>query len=142
MTDKIFCGEEDSVEGIINDLFAHLAGGGDWDRVSIDHAETLLVNRFLAASGSDLFFAVITVEMVLNAFINDKSRLQGMDMLAVFCLGAHVLVDINLTAGRDLGKLSSNIEGEGAELADVNGSASTHLVIHVLDEGSPDDEHL
>jgi hypothetical protein len=65
-----------------------------------------------------------------------------MNILALSSLVCHVLVDVNLTAHGDLGEFGVDIEGEGAELADVNGSASTHLVIHVLDEGSPDDEHL
>ena len=66
-------------------------------------------------------------------------------MVSVFAFSSlvgHVLVDVNLTAHGNLGEFGVHIEGEGAEFANVDGSASTHLVVHVLDEGSPDDEHL
>lgn len=72
--------------------------------------------------------------MVLNALIDDESRLEVVDMLALLDLRTHVLVDINLTATGDLGKLSSNIEGEGTELADVDATAGSHVVVQVLDE--------
>jgi hypothetical protein len=64
------------------------------------------------------------------------------NVLAISSLGGHIGVNVDLAAHGNLGELSLDIKGEGTEFADVNGSSGTELVIHVLDEGSPDNEAL
>lgn len=64
------------------------------------------------------------------------------NILAVSSQRRHIGVNVNLAAHGNLGELGINIEGEGTEFTDVNGSAGTELVIHVLDEGPPDNETL
>jgi hypothetical protein len=65
-----------------------------------------------------------------------------MDMFTVGSLAGHIAVDINFTAHLDFGEFGVDIEGEGSEFADVYRFSGTELVIQVLDEGSPDNEHL
>jgi len=75
LTDKVLNSQPNGLEGIVNDLFAHLGGSGDRHGVGVDHSESLRVDRFLTFGGVNLFLSVVAVEVVLNLFINDKTRL-------------------------------------------------------------------
>lgn len=74
LTDKVLNSQPNGLEGIVNDLFAHLGGSGDGHRVGVDHSESLRVDGFLTFGGVDLLLSVVAVEVVLNLFINNKTR--------------------------------------------------------------------
>lgn len=59
--DEVLNSGEDGLEGVIDDVFAHLAGRRNGDGVSIDGFETFLVDRLLTAGVDDLFLAVVAV---------------------------------------------------------------------------------
>lgn len=142
LADEVFTGEEDSAKAIVDDLLSHLCGISDRDRVSVDHSESLLIDGVLRAGGGDLLLVVVAVEVILDLLIDDETGLEVMDMFTVSSLAGHIAVDINFTAHLDFGELGVDIEGEGSEFADVDRFSGTELVIQVLDEGSPDNEHL
>jgi len=48
---------EDSLQGVLNDILAHLAASGNGNGVSINHAETLLEDGFLGFGRCNFFFA-------------------------------------------------------------------------------------
>lgn len=45
--DEILNSQEDCLEGVLNNILAHLAAGGNGDGVSVDHAETFLEDALL-----------------------------------------------------------------------------------------------
>ena len=62
-------------------------------------------------------------------------------MLSLGSLSKDIDFGVNFAA-RDLGQLRLDVEGEGSEVAEVDGPAGAEVMVEVGHEGSPDDEHL
>ena len=72
--DQVLDGLVDSVENTFDNVNSHLAGVGNWHRVSVDHLVTLLEDGALAASSRDLFLALVTHEVLLEDGIHNEAR--------------------------------------------------------------------
>jgi len=74
--------------------------------------------------------------MVLQDRVNYEYWLQVMDVLSILPLGP----DINFRADGSLGnfwELSLHIVSECSKLFDIHTSSSLQIVVHVLDQGFP-----
>jgi hypothetical protein len=72
--DQILNSEEDGLEGVINNVFTHMAALGNGNSVGVNHAEALLEDRALGVGGVHFLFAVVTDKMGLETFIDNKAR--------------------------------------------------------------------
>jgi hypothetical protein len=71
--EEVLNGQKDGAEGVLNDILAHLAGGGDGNGVSVDHAEAFLVNGALGLGVDNLLLAVVADGEGLQVLVNDKT---------------------------------------------------------------------
>jgi hypothetical protein len=139
--DQVLDCEEDGAERVFNNFFAHMASSCDWHGVSVDHAEALLVDAALRLGISDLFFAMVADSESLESGIHNEARFKVVNMFALRSLGLVINIGVD-SAVVNLGQFSVDIESEGAELADIDGVATTECLVKVGDETTPDDQHL
>ena len=70
-SDQVNDSFEDGVEAVLNYSLLHLASICYWDWIGIDHAETLWEDR--VAWRSSFFFSLVSNQMLLNNWIDDKA---------------------------------------------------------------------
>lgn len=139
--DELLNGHEDGLEGVLNDVLAHLAAGGDRHGVGIDHAVTLLEDALLGVGRSDFFLALVADQVGLQILVNDEARTKSVNVLALSTLGENVGFRVDLATG-NLRELSGDIKGESTEVADVDRLALTKVLIEVSSKSFPDNKHL
>ena len=71
---QVFNCLEDNFKSTLDNINAHLATGSDGNRVSVYHLEALLEDGFLTSCWGDLFLVVVTVEMLLEDWVNYEAR--------------------------------------------------------------------
>lgn len=64
----------DDVESVAHDLHSQLASAGYRHGVGIDGLETLLEDGFLTASWRDLLLPLVTIEVLLQHWVNHEAR--------------------------------------------------------------------
>jgi hypothetical protein len=57
----------------LNNILAEKAGSCDWNWVAINHSETFLENRILWLGWHDLFFVMVSGQMGLEGWVNNKN---------------------------------------------------------------------
>ena len=65
LLDQFLNGHENSLEGVLNNIFAHLAASSNRNGVSINHAETLLEDASLGLSWAYFFLVLVADQMGL-----------------------------------------------------------------------------
>ena len=142
LLDEVLQGEPQGAERISDDVGAEGSAGGDRNRVGKDSLIALLVDGVLALRLGEHFFDAAPDEVLLKVGIDDKDRL---DVVNVLSLGASV-PDTDVAgaeaAGSDLRQLSLDAEGEAAEALHVDASAGADIGLNVLHERLPDDDEL
>lgn len=95
----------------------------------------------LANCGRDLLLSWVSDKVVLQEWIDHEDWLQVMNILSFHALGPDVDLRTNRSLS-NLGELSLHIVGEGSELLDVDAPSGLDVVLDILDERFPDDQHL
>lgn len=67
--------KENCPHHVLHDVSAHLACGGNWHWVSVNHAETLLEDGALRLGGGDLLLPVVADGECLQVLVNDEAWL-------------------------------------------------------------------
>ena len=71
--DQVLNGLEDDVKSTADNIDAHLASAGHWDRVGIDHLEALLEDGSLTGGVGNFLLALVTVQQVLQDGVDHKA---------------------------------------------------------------------
>jgi hypothetical protein len=71
--DQILNSEKDSLEAILNYVFAHIATLSNRNSVGVNHSGTLLEDGVLRVGGFHFLFSIVTDKMCLETLIDDKA---------------------------------------------------------------------
>lgn len=126
-------GAEQRVQCIFRHIRSHARAIGDWDRVGINCAESLLVNGVLADGRRNLFLSGVPYQVILNNGVHDEDGLQVMNILPLRSLREDVHLWTNLSIC-NLWQLRLHIESEAAEILDINAAACLKMLLNVLNE--------
>lgn len=72
LTEKVFDSSENRGKDVFHNIGSHLSCCCNRNRVQENHAESFLVNTFLRFCRGDLFFVVVSLNVILQFFVNDK----------------------------------------------------------------------
>mmetsp|Transcript_11205 Transcript_11205/g.18848 ORF Transcript_11205/g.18848 Transcript_11205/m.18848 type:complete len:232 (+) Transcript_11205:312-1007(+) len=138
---EVLDGQEYSVECILNHILAEHGGRGDGHWVCVDASKSFLVDGVLAHGGRYLLLAWVSHKVVLQEGVDHEHGLEVVNILPLQPLRLDVDLRTNRSLG-NLGQLGLDVEGEGAELLDVDASSSLDVILNVLGERLPNDQHL
>ncbi len=129
------------VHCIFNDVLSEEAGRSNGHWVAVNHLESLLEDWMLADWRSNLFLPKETSQVLLQEWVNYKTRSHFMHVFALRSLFRDVLRSSD-GLHRYLWQFSLDVKGERSEFPHIDTLSASDFLKKVLDEWFPDDEHL